>query len=75
MRIFSNSVASIENLCRVLLRHKIKKSFVLAHPHSLEALTFLNEGVTDPLVVMSATGSVDGQHNSPFPIEQEQQPI
>ena len=29
MRIFSNSVASIEILCRVLLRHKIKKSFVL----------------------------------------------
>lgn len=38
-------------------------------------LLFSNEGVTGPLVLVFATGSVDGQCNSPFPMEQEQQPI
>lgn len=38
-------------------------------------LLFSTEGVTGLLALMFAPGSADEQCNSPFPREQEQQPI
>lgn len=58
------------------MTHKDKGSSVpYALPRIPGHLPFSNEGVIGPLVLVFVAGSMDGQRNSPFPMEQEQQPI